>query len=174
MKYQIQDQSDKLILNVEATFTLIDFTALIVCFILGFIFAVFFWMFFIALFIKLFASYEFIFNMDKYSVQQNITWFSYFRIRRREFSFSEVECIRFSNEESGNALQDTMKMKEWFTIDIILKSNYARIVKVPEDELEDADELFFELKEHLSDFFKFDTEIIRVEKQKPESEETGF
>lgn len=172
MKYQIQDQSDKLILNVEATFTLIDFTALIVCFILGFIFAVFFWMFFIALFIKLFASYEFIFNTDKYSVQQNITWFSYLRIKRREFSFSEVECIRFSNEESGSALQETMKMKEWFTIDIILKSNYSRIVKVPEDELEHADELFLVLKEMIGEFFKFETDIIFIEK--PESDETGF
>ena len=87
MKYSIDNESPKFILNVEATFTLIDFTALILCFILGFIFAVFFWMFFIALFIKLFASHEFVFNTDKYTAQQNIRWFSYFKIKRRESVF---------------------------------------------------------------------------------------
>ena len=102
MKYNIDDRKPDLILNVEATFTLIDFTALIVCFILGFIFAVFFWIFFIAVFIKVFASHEFIFNTDTYSVTQNIRWFSYLKIKRREFSFSEVKCIRFSNEIAGN------------------------------------------------------------------------
>ncbi len=172
MKYKLDEYSEELKLNVEATFTLIDFTALIVCFILGFIFAVFFWIFFIAVFIKVFASHEFIFNTDTYSVTQNIRWFSYLKIKRREFSFSEVKCIRFSNEESGNVLQETMKLKEWFTIDIILKSNFSRIVKVQEDELEEADELYLVLKNRLSEFFKFETDIVFIEK--PESEETGF
>lgn len=95
MKYNLDSREPILKLNVEATFTLIDFTALIVCFILGFIFAVFFWIFFIAVFIKVFASYEFIFNTDTYSVTQNIRWFSYLKIKRREFSFGEVKCIRF-------------------------------------------------------------------------------
>lgn len=172
MKYNLDEYNEELKLNVEATFTLIDFTALIVCFILGFIFAVFFWIFFIAVFIKVFASHEFIFNTDTYSVTQNIRWFSYLKIKRREFSFSEVKCIRFSNEESGNVLQETMKLKEWFTIDVILNSNYTRIVKVPEDELEEADELYLVLKNRLSEFFKFETDIVFIEK--PESEETGF
>ncbi|MEO9885666.1 MAG: hypothetical protein ABJR05_01490 [Balneola sp.] len=172
MKYRLDDKSEVITIQIEATFTLIDFTALIVCFILGFIFAVFFWMFFIALFIKLFASYEFIFNSDEYTVRQNIAWFSYFKIKRREFSFSEVKSIRFSNEESGSALQETMKVKEWYTIDMILESNYARIVKVPEDELGKADELYLVLREYFGEYFKFDTEIVFIEK--PESEETGF
>ena len=172
MKYKIEHGSEKLILNVEATFTLIDFTALIICFILGFIFAVFFWMFFIAVFIKVFSSHEFEFNLDTYEAKHTIRWFSYFKIKRREFSFSEIKSIRFSNEESGNALQETIKIKEWYTIDIILESNYARIVKTPEDELEEADELYFALKEQLGEFFTFETDIIHVEK--PESDETGF
>ncbi|MEQ9091349.1 MAG: hypothetical protein RIE52_09680 [Balneola sp.] len=172
MKYKLDEYSEELKLNVEATFTLIDFTALIVCFILGFIFAVFFWIFFIAVFIKVFASHEFIFNTDTYSVTQNIRWFSYLKIKRREFSFSEVKCIRFSNEESGNVLQETMKLKEWFTIDIILRSNFSRIVKVQEDELPQADELYLVLKERVGEFFKFETDIVYIEK--PESEETGF
>lgn len=163
MKYKINKYTDSFTLSVEATFTLIDFTALIVCFILGFIFAVFFWMFFIAIFIKLFASHEFIFSTKDYSVTQNIRWFNYLKIKRREFSFSEVQSVRFSNEESGNALQETLKMKEWFTIDLILNSNFTRIVKVPEDELDEADELFFVLKEYLGEFFKFETEIVNVE-----------
>tara|TARA_R110002124_G_scaffold46903_4_gene140238 strand:+ start:7062 stop:7586 length:525 start_codon:yes stop_codon:yes gene_type:complete len=174
MKYKIDEYTDLFTLSVEATFTLIDFTALIVCFILGFIFAVFFWIFFIAIFIKLFVSHEFIFNTENYSVTQNIRWFNYLKIKRREFSFSEVQSVRFSNEESGTALQETLKMKEWFTIDLILKSNFSRIVKVPEDELEEADELFFVLKEYLGEYFKFETEILRVEKEKPESDETDF
>ncbi len=169
MKYKIDSNSSVIQLNVEATFTLIDFTALILCFILGFIFAVFFWMFFIAIFIKLFASYEFIFDTDKYTVTQNIRWFSYLKIKRREFSFSEVQSLRFSNEESGNVLQETLRMKEWYTIDIILKSNYSRIVKAPDDELEQADELFFVLKENLDKYFKFETEIVYIEKPKPEN-----
>ncbi|MBO6621013.1 MAG: hypothetical protein JJ892_03730 [Balneola sp.] len=169
MNYKIDSNSSVIQLNVEATFTLIDFTALIVCFILGFIFAVFFWIFFIAVFIKVFASHEFIFNTDSYSVTQNIRWFSYLKIKRREFSFGEVKCIRFSNEESGNALQETMKIKEWFTIDIILKSNFSRIVKVPEDELPDADELYLVLKERMGEFFKFETDIVYIDKPEPES-----
>ena len=172
MKYNLAENTGSIKLNVEATFTLIDFTALIVCFILGFIFAVFFWIFFIAVFIKVFSSHEFIFDTDKYTVIQNIRWFGYLRIKRREFSFGEIKSIRFSNEESGSALQETMKMKEWFTIDVILNSNYARIVKVPEDELEEADELYLVLKNRLSEFFKFETDIVFIEK--PESEETGF
>lgn len=169
MKYKLDEYSEELKLNVEATFTLIDFTALIVCFILGFIFAVFFWIFFLAVFIKVFASHEFIFNTDTYSVTQNIRWFSYLKIKRREFSFGEVKCIRFSNDESGNALQDTMKLKEWFTIDIILKSNFSRIVKVPEDELTHADELYLVLKERIGEFFKFETDIVFIEKEEQES-----
>lgn len=172
MKYKIEDNSSKLILNVEATFTLIDFTALIVCFILGFIFAVFFWMFFIAVFIKLFSSYEFEFDLDKYQAKQTIRWFNYIKIKRREFSFGEVNSIQFSNQESGNVLQETLKLKEWYTVDIILNSNFARIVKVPEDELEQADELYFVLKEHLGEFFAFQTDIMHI--KKPESDETGF
>ena len=172
MKYNINDGSGKLILNVEATFTLIDFTALILCFILGFIFAVFFWMFFIAVFIKVFSSHEFEFDLDQYEVKHSIVWFSYFKIKRREFSFSEIKCLRFSNQESGNVLQETLKLKEWYTIDIILKSNYARVLKVPEDELLEADELYFVLKEYLSEFFSFETDIIHI--KKPESDETGF
>ncbi len=166
MKYSIEHEPDYLKVNVEATFTLIDFTTLIICFILGFIFAVFFWMFFIAVFIKLFSSNEFIFNLDTYTVKQNLRWFSYFKIKRREFSFGEIKSILFSNTESGNALQETLKLKEWYTIDIILKSNYTRIVKVPEDELQHADELFFSLKEKLDEFFKFETEIVEVHQEK--------
>lgn len=169
MKYTLDEYSDELKLNVEATFTLIDFTALIVCFILGFIFAVFFWIFFIAVFIKVFASHEFIFNTDTYSVTQNIRWFSYLKIKRREFSFSEVKCIRFSNEESGNALQETMKLKEWFTIDIILQTNFSRIVKVAEDELHNADELYLVLKERIGEFFKFETDIVYIDKPEQEN-----
>jgi hypothetical protein len=131
-------------------------------------------MFFIAVFIKVFSSHEFEFDLDKYEVTQNIKWFSYLKIKRREFSFNEIKSIRFSNEESGNALQETLKLKEWYTIDIILESNYTRILKVPEDELEDADELYFVLKEYLNEFFRFETEIIRIEKEKPDSDETGF
>ncbi|MFY0685102.1 MAG: hypothetical protein JXR20_11155 [Balneola sp.] len=172
MKYKIDNQSAKLILNVEATFTLIDFTALIVCFILGFIFAVFFWMFFIAVFIKLFSSYEFEFDLDKYEAKQTIKWFSYLRLKRREFSFSEVKSIHFSNQDSGNVLQDKLTIKEWYTIDIILESNYARITKVPADELGDADELYFLLKEYLGEYFKFDTEIVFVKES--ESKESEF
>lgn len=162
MKYKIEERPYYLKLSVEATFTLIDFTALIVCFILGFIFAVFFFMFFIAVFIKLFSSYEFEFDLEKYQVTQSIRWFSYFRIKRREFSFSDVKSILFSNKDTGNALQETLKLKEWYTIDIILKNNYTQIAKVPEDELEDADELYFVLKENLDEYFKFETEIIEV------------
>ena len=170
MKYKIDNQSAKLTLSVEATFTLIDFTALIVCFILGFIFAVFFWMFFIAVFIKLFSSYEFEFDLDKYEAKQTIKWFSYFRLKRREFSFSEVKSIHFSNQDSGNALQEKLTLKEWYTIDIVLENNYARIFKVPADELGKADELYFILKEYLGEYFRFDTEIVYIEKP----EETDF
>jgi hypothetical protein len=129
-------------------------------------------MFFIAVFIKVFSSHEFEFNLDTYEAKQTIRWFSYFKIKRRDFSFSEIKSIRFSNEESGNALQETIKIKEWYTIDIILESNYVRIVKAPEDELEEADELYFALKEQLGEFFAFETDIIHIEK--PESDETGF
>lgn len=166
MRYKVEEYSDSLVLNVEATFTLIDFTVLIVCFILGFIFAVFFWIFFIAVFIKVFSSNEFEFDLDRYQGKHSIRWFSYFKLKRRDFSFSEIQTVRFSNEESGNALQETMKMKEWYTIDIILDNNYTRIVKVPEDELDDADELFFVLKEYLGEYFKFDTEIISINQVK--------
>ncbi|XWN38388.1 MAG: hypothetical protein ROO71_05485 [Balneola sp.] len=165
MKYKIDSNISVIQLNVEATFTLIDFTALIVCFILGFIFAVFFWMFFVAIFIKLFASYEFIFDTDKYTVTQNIRWFSYLKIKRKEFTFTEVKCVRFSNEESGNVLQETLRMKEWYTIDIILGNNHSRIVKAPDDELEQADELFFTLKEYLDKYFRFETEIVLIEEK---------
>lgn len=163
MRYNIQRRSAEIEVNVEATFTLIDFTALIVCFILGFIFAVFFWMFFLAVFIKLFSSKQFVFNTDQYVVTQYIRWFSYFRIKRSEFSFGEVKRIVFSNQESGNALQNSFTFKEWFTIDIIMKSNFSQLAKVPEDELESADELFFVLKEYLGDYFNFETDITHVE-----------
>lgn len=172
MTYSIDNEPPKFILKVEATFTLIDFTALIVCFILGFIFAVFFWMFFIAIFIKVFSSNEFIFDTDKYTATQYVRWFNYFKIKRKEFSFSEIKHVRFSNEESGNALQEKLKFKEWYTIDIILKSNFTRIVKSSDQELYEADELYFVLKENLGEFFAFQTDIIHV--KKPESDETGF
>lgn len=162
MRYTINHTLNEVEVNVEATFTLIDYTALIVCFILGFIFAVFFWLFFAVIFIKLFSSKQFIFNTDKYIAMQYVRWFSYFRLKRREFSFSEVKKIVFSNQESGNALQDSFTFKEWFTIDIVLKTNYSQMVKVPEDELESADELYFVLKENLGDFFIF-TDIVHVE-----------
>ena len=165
MRYSVNHKNEELEVNVEATFTLIDFTALIVCFILGFIFAVFFWMFFLAVFIKLFSSRQLIFNTDKYIVTQYVRWFSYFRIKRREFSFGEVKQIVFSNQESGNALQNSFTFKEWFTIDIIMKSNYSQLVKVPEDELESADELFFVLKEYLGEYFTFETDIVHVLKE---------
>jgi hypothetical protein len=45
-------------------------------------------------------------------------------------------------------------------------------VKVPEDELLHADELYLVLKERVGEFFKFETDIVYIEK--PESEETGF
>ncbi len=165
MKYQLNDTANQIQLDVEATFTLIDFTALIICFILGFIFAVFFWIFFVAVFIKLFSSRQFIFDLSNHEVTQYHRWFGYFRIKRREFSFWEVKSIVFSNAESGNALQETLKFKEWFTIDIILESNYTQITKVPEDELADADELFFRLKDELFEFFKFETDIVFVREE---------
>jgi len=165
MKYQLREQTNQIQLDVEATFTLIDFTALIVCFILGFIFAVFFWIFFAAVFIKLFSSRQFIFDLNEHEVTQYYRWFGYFRVKRREFSFWEVKSIVFSNTESGNALQDSLKFKEWFTIDIILDSNYTQITKVPEDELADADELFFTLKNELTEYFKFETDIVFVNEE---------
>ena len=68
MKYLITYKKPTIKVNVEDSFTLLDFMALFACLLLGVFFAVFLWMFAVALLIKLFTRNEYEFDSERYQL----------------------------------------------------------------------------------------------------------
>ncbi len=160
MRYKLQKNPPIICLSVEASFTLLDFMALFACLLLGVFFALFLWIFAVAILIKLFTRNDYEFSSDTYSLTQYLRIFSYFRIKRRTISFDEIDRFLFSNFDSGQALVERgLINKEWFTLEIITKDQQRiQLVKALPDELEEMDRLYFELKEYLGEWFRFEVE----------------
>tara|TARA_R110002096_G_scaffold28336_5_gene85899 strand:- start:6425 stop:6916 length:492 start_codon:yes stop_codon:yes gene_type:complete len=163
MRYKLTKGSNYRRLNVEASFTLIDFMVLFACFLLGIFFALFLWMFAAAVFIKLFTSHDFEFDTDSYQIKHYIRVFSYFRFSRRTISFGEVQQMLLSNQDSGKALGERgLTTKEWYTLDIETKDRPIRIARVEKDELEELHELFLEIEELYEEYFQFQLFVVEV------------
>lgn len=157
MRYRFSQTNSERILEVEDSFTLLDFMALFACLLLGFWFALFLWMFAVALLIKLFTRHEFRFSSDRYEFTHNLKIFSYLRIRRRSFSFDEIDSILLTNTGTGQALAGRgLIRKEWFSIDILKKDRQrVQIVKCEPDDLPELDELYQALEQELGHWFLF-------------------
>ena len=163
MRYKLEKGTNFRRLNVEASFTLIDFMILFACFLLGIFFALFLWMFAAAVFIKLFTSHDFEFDTDTYQIKHYIRVFSYFRFSRRTISFGEVKQILLSNQNTGKVLMERgLTTKEWFILDIETKDRPIRIARVETDELEELHELFLELEEYYEQYFQFQIFVVEV------------
>lgn len=164
MRYKIQKNSPVIRLTVEASFTLLDFMALFACLLLGVFFALFLWIFAFAILVKLFTRYDFEFSSDTYKMTQYLRIFSYLRIKRRVLSFDEIKKFLFSNFDSGQALVGRgLINKEWFTFEIVMKDKHRiQLAKAQPDELEEMDQLYFELKDLLSDWFNFEVEYEEI------------
>lgn len=160
MRYFLKKRSEVIELSIEESFTLLDFIALFACLLLGVFFAMFLWMFAAAILIKVFTRHEYEFNSDTYRMRQYLRVFGYLRIRRREISFDEIERILFSNFNSGKVMVEKgLVQKEWFTIELVRKdAQKMRLAKVDEDEIEDLNDLFYELKEWMGHWFDFEIE----------------
>lgn len=160
MRYKLQKNPPIISLSVEASFTLLDFMALFTCLLLGVFFALFLWIFAVAILIKVFTRNDYEFSSDTYSLTQYLRIFSYFRFKRRTISFDEIDRFLFSNFDSGQALVERgLINKEWFTLEILTKDQQRiRLVKAQPDELEELDQLYFELKDYLGDWFNFEVE----------------
>lgn len=157
MKYLITYKKPTIKVNVEDSFTLLDFMALFACLLLGVFFTVFLWMFAVALLIKLFTRNEYEFDSDRYQLTQYFRIFTYIKIKRRVLSFDEIDKFLFSNFDSGQALVGRgLVSKEWFSIEIILKDKqYIQLVKVTADDFEKINEFYFDLKTLMDDWFHF-------------------
>lgn len=161
MNYTLRRDSGYMVVSVEASFTLLDFLMMIISFLIGSVFMMIFYLFTAAVIMKIFVRYEFHFDMDSYEITRYMRVFNFFRFRLRNIGFGEVKRFLLSNHESGQVLLGRgMGTKEWYTIDAELGNSILRIVKVEEDELEETYELFEELKEELSLYFKFDMEFV--------------
>ncbi|MEQ9310637.1 MAG: hypothetical protein RLN90_14365 [Balneolaceae bacterium] len=160
MRYKLHKNPPIISLTVEASFTLLDFMALFACLLLGVFFALFLWIFAFAILVKVFTRYDFEFSSDTYKMTQYLRIFSYLRIKRRVLSFDEIDKFLFSNFDSGQALVGRgLINKEWFTFEIVTKDKHRiQLAKAQPDELEEMDELYFELKDLLSDWFSFEVE----------------
>lgn len=161
MKYDLHKQHNLVFLGVEASFTLIDFLLFFSSFLLGFVFALFFLIFALAVLQKIFSRYEFQFDLDEYTITKHYRFFSYFRFRMQTIGFGEVSEFLLSNLDSGQALfSKGMKNKEWFTLDIMTKNGYIRLVKAEEEELDELYELYQDLEDKLDIYFKFRIEFL--------------
>lgn len=160
MRYRLEKSRPLISLSVEDSFTLLDFMALFACLLLGVFFALFLWIFAVAILIKLFTRHEFVFSSDTYSMTQYLRIFSYLKIKRREMSFDEIDRFLFSNFDSGQALVERgLVTKEWFTLEILTRQGQRiRMVKAEPDEIEEVDGLYYELKELMGDWFRFEVE----------------
>ncbi|MTI88374.1 MAG: hypothetical protein FH748_10430 [Balneolaceae bacterium] len=137
---------------------------MIISFLIGSFFMMIFLLFTIAVILKIFVRYEYIFDLDRYEIVQYLRFFSYFKIRMRRMPFGEVDHILLSNYDSGNVLRgDGMRMKEWFTLDIRTDNNVVRLIRVEADEVEELNELYYELKDKLDRFFTFNVEFVEVD-----------
>lgn len=157
MKYLITYKKPTINVNVEDSFTLLDFMALFACLLLGVFFAVFLWIFAVALLIRLFTRHEYEFDSDRYQLTQYFRIFSYIKIKRRLLSFDEIDRFLFSNFDSGQALVGRgLVRKEWFTIELILKDKqHIQLVKVTADDIEKINEFYSNLKVLMDDWFHF-------------------
>lgn len=160
MRYKIQFKKPLIVLNVEESFTLLDFMSLFGCLLLGLFFAVFLWIFAFALLVRLFTRNEYVFDSDRYQLIQYVRIFGYLKIKRRNIPFSEIDRFLFSNYDSGKALVERgLVNKEWYTLEIVKTDKQViRLVKSAPDELEHIDALYSELKEYMNDWFSFEVE----------------
>lgn len=165
MRYKLEKNPPLVRLSVEASFTLLDFMALFACLLLGVFFALFLWIFAFAILVKLFTRYDFEFSSDSYQMTQYLRIFSYLRIKLRVVPFDDIKRFLFSNFDSGQALVGQgLINKEWFTFEIVTNDKRRiPIAKAQPDELETMDELYFELKDLLSDWFSFDVEYEKIQ-----------
>ncbi|MFN1833786.1 hypothetical protein AB2B38_000885 [Balneola sp. MJW-20] len=160
MNYQLQKKGPVIAVSVEASFTLIDFLVFFTAFFLGFVFAGFFLIFAFAVIQKIFSRYDFVFDLDRYSVTRFYSFFSYFRFRREERSFSDITEILLSDHDSGKVLFGKgMSEKVWYTLDIMGNTGFSRIAQVEEDDLEVLYELFEDLSDELDIFLRFRTDF---------------
>jgi hypothetical protein len=168
VRYRLDHTAGERVLEVEDSFTLLDFMALFVCLLAGFWFALFLWMFAVALLIKLFTRHEFRFSSDTYFLTHHLKIFSYFRVKRRSFSFEEIEALVLTNTGTGQALAGRgLVRRDWFSIDILKKDRQrVQIVKGEPDELPELDALFHDLQDALGHWFVFS-----VDYQVPDAED---
>lgn len=160
MNYTVSRQAELIKVEVEESFTLIDFILLIVCFLAGIFFALFLWLFAAAVLIKVFTKRECVFDTDRYAVIVNIKIFNYFRLKMREIPFGEIRQVLLSDHNSGLALLEKGTVnKEWFTLELITGDRPVRIFRVEDDELNEAYELYEEIEEGLDLYFKFVLDI---------------
>ncbi|MEX0844447.1 MAG: hypothetical protein WD022_04165 [Balneolaceae bacterium] len=165
MNYDLHKQRNLVFLGVEASFTLIDFLLFFSSFLLGFVFAMFFLIFAIAVLQKIFSRYEFEFDTDDYTITKYYRFFSYFRFRMQTIGFGEVNEILLSNYESGKALfSKGMDNKDWFTLDIMTKNGFMRLVKSDEEEVDELYDIHQGLEEKLDLYFKFRIEFLEGER----------
>lgn len=163
MNYDLHKDRNIVFLGVESSFTLIDFLLFFSSFILGFVFALFFFIFAFAVLQKIFSRYEFEFDTDSYTLIKYYKFFGYFRLKIQTLGFGEIDEILLSNMDSGRALFGKgMKPTEWFTLDLLTKNGYVRIVKAENEELEEVYEIFDVLKERLDIYFNFRIEFIET------------
>lgn len=162
MRFKIEENKF-LSVYVEEFFTLIDYMLLMACFLIGYFFSTIVWIFGFAVFLKLFIGYEFIFNTDTYKIEQYLRLFSYFRFQVRIIPFQEINNITFTDYNSENALSEKGFNKNLFyTIDVVTPNKVVHICKANKEEMQTALDLYNQLEEKLSLYFKFRFELINT------------
>jgi len=164
MRYKIEEQQHIVRVEVEASFSLLDFLALFSCLILGVYFAVFLWIFAAAVLIRLFTKNVFEFDFEEGKAIQYLKIVSYFRIKRYTIPFKDILVILFSNLDSGPALFEFgTKDKEWFSLELRTKEKNYLIVKGEPDEFDQLLQLYFDMESRLDDEIFFQSEFIEFD-----------
>ena len=164
MRYKIEERNHTVRVEVEASFSLLDFLGLFACLMLGVYFAVFLWIFAATVLVRLFTKNEFEFDLDNEQAIQYLKILSYIRIKRYTISFRDIHVILFSNLESGPALFEFgTKEKEWYSLEIKTKAKNYLVVKGEPDEFDAMLLLYFDMERRLDDFVFFQSEFIEFD-----------
>ena len=164
MRYKIEEYDHTLRVEVEASFSLLDFLALFSCLVFGVYLAVLLWIFAAAVLVRLFTKNVFEFNFEEQKAVQYLKIVSYLKIKRYTIPFNHILVILFSNLDSGPALFEFgTKEKEWYSLEIKMKEKNYLIVKGERDEFDQLLQLYFDMESRLDDEIFFQSEFIEFE-----------
>lgn len=161
MNFSWSFTDNKIILEIEDRFTLLDFIFLFATLLLGLLVTGVFLAFSVGYVAKIFSRNQFEFDVEKKRLQKYVYILGFIRLKLSEHNFSEIKQFTYTNYDLGNPFWPVNWINQQ-TYSIIIESinSITLLAKVQESDKDYTDNLFEEMEQKLKTYFHFRSEFL--------------